>query len=381
MASTYPLTPDVFTTNVDGVDDVLAADMNLVQDAIAALQKVVAAGAAGFNLLADSLCHDNWLGGLTFNDFTDDTYLSSLWNGLHNGQPPDVAGTAGGSSDPFTRYLKCTFDSASSQFGIVQFLDAATTKALRGQTVSISADLWGTTVTGMRMAVIEWAGTADTLTSDVVGTWAAGNPTLATSWSYIGTPATITITGSRVRYSVENIAISSTVNNLAVFIWTPALQGSTDVINIARVKMEIGALASPFAPTDPALERLRINKYLWVIDQTSNATNNGFGVKIGTTQILTTHSLPVQMRAGGVIISNVTGYTASAPGTTTIGLIDYIRVAFFAITGALTITFFAVSPQSVTILYTAGTSWDGTIGNLATLRVGPSAILGVDARL
>lgn len=263
MASTYPTTPDTFTANVDGVDFVLAADMNLVQDAAAALQKVVMAGSAGYNLLADSLTHDMWLRGLTFSDFTDDTYLATCWNGLHNGQQPDVAGTAGGSSDPFTRYLKCTFDSAASQFGIVHFLDAQDSKALRGQTVSLSVDAWGTAVTNLRMAVIEWASTADTLTSDVVGTWGAGNPTLATNWSYIGTPASLVITSSRTRVKVENITISGTVNNLGVFIWTPDLQTSTDVLNIARVKMEVGALASPFAPRLFEDELSKLARYFW----------------------------------------------------------------------------------------------------------------------
>lgn len=307
MASTYPTTPDTFVANVDGVDYILAADMNLVQDAIAAVQKVVTAGAASHNLLNDSLTHDNWLGGVTFNDFTDDTYGPTLWNMLHNGQNPDVAGVAGGSTDPFTRYLQCTFDSASSQFGIVQFLDSEASIPLRGQTVSISADLWGTAVTNMRMAPVAWTGTADTLTSDIVGTWGAGSPTLATNWAYVGTPASIAITSTRTRYKVEGLAIGSGQKNLGLFIWTPDLEASTDVINIARVKMEIGELASPFAPTGPMTELARISKYYWKTFPITTAPAQAVGtggvmrcqaVTAGATAIRGAHmAFPTRMRA------------------------------------------------------------------------------------
>lgn len=198
------------------------------------------------NLLYHSLTHDIWPEGTTLNDIADDTYVAALWNVIHNGQAPDVSGQAGVSTDPFTRYFRCTFDSASSQAGIVQFLAAQDTVPLRGQTVSISADLWGTNVSNIRMAVIEWGGTLDTLTSDVVGTWATGNPTLATDWTYIGTPASIAITGTRTRYEVENITISIGTSNLAVFIWTPDNEASGDLFNVADVQLEVGTTATAF---------------------------------------------------------------------------------------------------------------------------------------
>jgi hypothetical protein len=47
MTTTYPGTLDSFTTNTDGVDDVTAADMNNVQDAITALETELGTDPAG----------------------------------------------------------------------------------------------------------------------------------------------------------------------------------------------------------------------------------------------------------------------------------------------------------------------------------------------
>lgn len=201
------------------------------------------------NWLYHSLTHSIWQEGSTFNDVTDDTYVADVWNFVHNGQAPDVTREAGGATDPNNYYLRITFDSASSQAGIVQFIEANDTKLLLGKSMSISLDLWGTNVSNVRVALLAWTGTADSLTSDVVGTWGTGNPTLATNWAYLNTPSSsIAIDGTQTRYSVENISVGTSATNLALFIWTPDEEGSTDIVNIADVQLEIGAIATAFVP-------------------------------------------------------------------------------------------------------------------------------------
>ena len=229
------------------------------------------------NLLYHSLTHDIWQAGTTFNDIADDTYVADLWNVLQNGQAPDVSGQAGGSTDPFTRYFRCTFDSAASQCGIVQFLTNEDTIPLRGQTVSLSFDAWSDgSVAELRAAVLSWGSTADTLTSDVVGTWSTNNPTLATNWSYANTPgADIVITSVRARYTVNNITIPTTANNIAVFIWTSAEEASTDLFNIARVQLERGPVATEFVARTYNEELASIYKKVPLTDWTPTITQSG----------------------------------------------------------------------------------------------------------
>lgn len=332
------------------------------------------------NKLYHSLSHDIWLEGTTFNDVADDTYVATLWNALHNGQAPDVTGEAGGSTDPFARCLRCTFDSASSQAGFVEFFKNKDTVELRGKAVSISADLWGTNVSNLRMAVAVWTGTGDGLTSDMVGTWGAGNPTLATDWAYIGTPASIAITSTRTRYKVENLTIPTNANNIGVFIWTPDSEASGDLFNIARVKLEEGQVATDFPARDYALELFLVEHFARILDASSNLAPTGLGTKVNTTAIRVVIQFAT-MRTTPALSHNVTAYTAGNPATTAVALVNMITNSFYAITGALTLSAFTANKNMVLLNFVAGTSWDGTVGDLSNARLGPDVVIMFSARL
>lgn len=279
------------------------------------------------NLLYSSMCHDLWQEGTTLNDLADDTYgPDTVWNVLNKSNAPDISGQAGGASDPFTRSFRCTFDAANEQAGIVQFLEAEDTYPLRGQTVSLSADLWGTNVGTLRMAVIEWTSTADALTSDVVGTWGTGNPTLATNWAYIGTPAAITISGTRTRYEVENLTVGASTNNLGVFIWTDANEGSGDLWNVARVQLEIGPVATAFQARPFGVEYELVSRF-WLksyalatapgtatnVNREAYQTRRALAGTTAGTPLIETVMFPYRMRVAPTVVlySTSTG-TANA---------------------------------------------------------------------
>jgi len=197
------------------------------------------------NFLADSLTYDIWPRGATFNDVADGFLVTGKWYALHNGQAPDITRQAAGVTDPLTHNLRCTFDSASSQVGIIEFISYADTVALRGQNITLAADFWGTNVGNLRMSVLEWSGTADAYTIDVVDTWGAGTPTLVADWDYTDVPADIAISGTRTRKTIAAaVPVSNTSNNLAVFIWSSDIEGSGDLFNVARVKLEQGSVAT-----------------------------------------------------------------------------------------------------------------------------------------
>lgn len=257
------------------------------------------------NLLGDTLSTINsWQTADTFNDIADDTYCGGLWNVVHNGQTPDITRQAGGSTDPFEYYFRCTFDSAASQAGIVQFLLARDTIPLRGQKVSLSFDAWGTAVVELRAAVISWGSTADTLTSDVVGTWATDNPTLATNWSYANTPAAdITISSTRRRVTINNITVPSDSNNIAVFIWTSAEEASTDLFNIARVQLERGPVATEYVALNYLEELRRINTLMYVLGKITGSRTLG-GRADGATVGFFGFQLPTEMRSVPTISLN-----------------------------------------------------------------------------
>lgn len=348
--SGFPQATDSFTTKADGpVNPVMADHVNYIQSAVVAIETYLRANRHEENLLADTLTYEaSWLAGTTFNDLADDTYGPTLWNILNDANAPDVAGVAGGSTDPFSRYLAITLD-ATTRVGAVQFVSSERTKAYRGQVVSLSADLWATGITAVRMGVIVWTSTADTLTSDVVSSWAA-NPTLATNWAFIGTPADITIsTTPGARKVVQNLTIPTNAVNLGVFIWTPSQEVSTDVLNIARVKLEPGAGATDFVGRDPGEEFRKISRFYQksFLQATAPAQSAG-----NTAAILHIAAIAgaVAARTGSVLFSGGRMHTTPAitlynPGAANAEARDLQAVADCSATAAVSIsdTGFAVN--------------------------------------
>lgn len=152
-----------------------------------------------------------------------------------------------------------------------------------------------------------------------------------------------------------------------------------DTVRFAEMNLTPGATFPPFARSDPVLELARCHRYAWV--PSNVVASQGQGAKVATTTIGIMLRLPVTMRSTPTLSHNITGYTAGTPGTTTVGLVDYARNAFYAITGALTVSLGNATREHATILFVAGTSWDGTAGNLTTLQIGPSVAMVISADL
>lgn len=185
---------------------------------------------------------------------TDDTFTLDRWNLLL--EAASAAAVAQETSDVpsngSNRALKLTVGSGEdNKFGIVTFLEFLDSADLRGKTVSLQAKLKATAaITDVRMAVLEWTSTADSLTSDVVGTWgsAGTNPTLAANWAYLGAPANLSATTSWATYKVEGLTVGASANNIAVFIWCEdeTTTITTDSLLITDVQLEEGAICTQF---------------------------------------------------------------------------------------------------------------------------------------
>lgn len=334
MTTAYPNNIDNFTTKLDDVSEVLAADINNVQDAIEAIERLLGEDGGEnlpqHNYLYHSLTHDIWSEGTTLNDIADDTYVADLWNVVHDGCTPDISGEAGGATDPMSRYFRCTFDS-NGQAGIVQFLDAEDTARLRGRTVTLEFDAWGTGVSNLRSALLSWTGTADSLTSDVVGTWGTGNPTLAANWAYVTTPSNSeSISGTRARQipdGSKDQIVPANCNNLAVFIWTPDTEGSGDLFNIANVSLCPGdseEMENRLFVARPYQQELAlVQRFYWNTTGTSGTRYaTGFGMNLASTSARMFVPTPVTMRTSPTVTGAENLYSnGSAIAITSVGSI------------------------------------------------------------
>lgn len=309
MASAFPGALDSFTLNVDNVDDVLAADMNLVQDAALAIETYLQSSHIGENLLYHSMTHNIWPEGIVLNDLADDTYVAAVWNIVSSANTPDISAIDGVSTEPMSKYFRCIMDAASQQVGLLQFLSYEDTAKLRGTTLSLGFDAWGTNITALRAAVLYSTAANDVFASDVVGTWATGNQTLVTNWFYANTPSVdITISSTRARKEVEGIVIPTTANNIAVFIWTPNPEASGDLFNITRVKLEIGDVCTPFSTPGFQAEQNRSQFFVErITSEDDNFTYFGSGMCYSTTHAL----IPVRYKTPKFKVPTITSSAAS----------------------------------------------------------------------
>lgn len=149
--------------------------------------------------------------------------------------------------------MRMTQANASAQrMGWLQWIESANCIDLRGKTVTLSARVRMSASTTLRYAIVEWTGTADTITKDIVndwtsGTFTAGNFFTSTSTAIAGT-GSIVLTANTLASISLTAAISGSANNLAVFFWTDSTQAQNVTLDLSRVQLEVGLFATAFAP-------------------------------------------------------------------------------------------------------------------------------------
>lgn len=197
-------------------------------------------------------------------------------------------------------------DATPRQFGVAQMLEANDVIGLRGKTVTFSfvAKTDSTEITALRCGVVEWTGTADSVTSDIVSSWAA-TPTLIANAAFINTPADLTVSSSFAQFSVT-VTLGTTFNNLLWFIWTPNTEAQNDDFYLKQVQLVNGSFAmdwNTIAQTYPAdlLQCQRFYEKSYNVDVNLNTVTNAgifesrwttssnpiFPVKFGVTKFRT----------------------------------------------------------------------------------------------
>ena len=182
----------------------------------------------------------------------DDYTIGDLFLCVHEGSGPTTSLQTSGGPQGDRNFIRLDHQ-ANNQSGLVYFMtnDAVQDYIANGKiSWSIKAKTTAATIGTIRMGIIKWNSTADSITSDVVGTWAQDgtDPTLATNWSYENTPADIDITTSWAEYKVENITVDSDTNNIGLFVWVDdgTITGN-DILDTTEWQVNPGATANSFS--------------------------------------------------------------------------------------------------------------------------------------
>ncbi|TMI98474.1 MAG: hypothetical protein E6G97_25970 [Alphaproteobacteria bacterium] len=228
----------------------------------------------------DAYCYDRWY-ALTQTASIGVTFQHTIQNG-------------------WARAIRLTQSQASAQrFGLAQIIETRDCWDLRGSPVTLSGMAQCSASTTLRYAILEWTGTNDTVTSDVVNSWTNGTFTAGNFFN--STSLTVTATGSIALTANTPTAITeltatlgSSLGNVIVMFWTDSVQAQNVTLDLGMIQLEKGTVATNFEFRPYALEERLCYRFFW---RMVAGGNNYVGIAqcYSTTQAVGFIGLPVTM--------------------------------------------------------------------------------------
>lgn len=205
--------------------------------------------------------------------------------------------------------------------GVAQIIEAANCKDLRGAATALLGKVRCSSSQPIRYAVLEWTGTADSVTSDVVNSWTNSTFTAGQFFSAsnlvvsaVGsiTPAANTITDFNLPAT-----LGSTGNNLIVLIWTEGTAAQNVTLDVAWqfAKGDLTGQVYPIEVRSVGVERSLCQRYYQ-----SYGGEGGFDVLMGgycesTTLLKGVFILAGDMRvAPSMTVSAAADFAVGSPG-------------------------------------------------------------------
>ena len=226
----------------------------------------------------------------------DDTYGHDRWYALTQSNPIAVS-TVTDAEDGTPYMMRLTQSNASAQrMGYAQIIESANCKHLRGQATTMSGRVRLSTSANLRYAILEWTGTADTVTSDVVNDWTSSTYTAGNFFA--GSNLTVTSVGSialtantLTDLTALTATLGSSFNNVIIFFWTEGTAAQNVTLD-AAIQFEAGSIANPRSMRSIADETALCLRYCFV---TGNEYA-GFGSWASTTAALMQVFFQTKMR-------------------------------------------------------------------------------------
>lgn len=199
----------------------------------------------------------------------DDTYCFDRWYVLT--QSGAVACSA--LTDPEAGRptgLRITQSQAGAQrIGVAQIVESANIRDLRSQAVAMAARIRCSSSQPIRMAILEWAGAADAVTSDVVNTWTsttytAGNFFIA-GVNVIAVGASTPAANTWADMTQITGQFGAALNNAIVFVWSEGALVQNATLDLDQAQLEAGAACGAFARRTRAEELANCMRYYEII--------------------------------------------------------------------------------------------------------------------
>jgi hypothetical protein len=195
----------------------------------------------------------------------DGSYGHDQWVALTQTSTIAVS-TVTDAEDGLPNMIRLTQNQASAQrMGYIQPLESSRVKRLRGKAVTLVMRLRNSTGAAIRYAILEWTGSADSITKDVVNDWTSstytgGNFFNSTSLT-VRAIGTITPSSNTLTDATLSAMLGSSLNNLLVFVWTEATAAQNSTLDMA-VNLRRGTSAAPVIMR-PYADELHLCRRYW----------------------------------------------------------------------------------------------------------------------
>lgn len=242
----------------------------------------------------DARRHENFLinGGMDFfqrqvpgtlTAFSDDTYGPDRWNVLTQTASIQVQRSAGNRA-PNDCLLKQN-QVAAQRMGIEQIIEGAQSIPLRSKTVQLSFAVKASVGLNLRYAILEWTGTKDTVTSDVVNDWTSAIYTAGNF--FLGANLTVTAVGMTAATTgwttmTLSATLGASVNNVIVLIWTEGTAAQNVTVELSELVLSEGT--AYWNPRNPAEELHLCQRYFeksYSLDVAPQTNGDSAGIILG----------------------------------------------------------------------------------------------------
>ncbi|WP_052600687.1 DUF2793 domain-containing protein [Microvirga lotononidis] len=151
-----------------------------------------------------------------------------------------------------------------------------------------------------------------------------------------------------------------------------------------RVKLEVGAYATPWAGVPLDIEELRCRRYYQrlAVSGGAPAIVGALGQRVASTNIDLPWTLPVPMRADPVVTTSAFTWANGFPAGNQVGFYNNSGSAWISLSGALTVTTLTgAGPSAFVLRLQAGVSFSGVAGAVGVLYMGNQAFIALQAEL
>lgn len=216
-------------------------------------------------------------------------------------------------------------DVTGKRIGIAQIIESSDCIDLRGQTVTFRMNrLRCSSSQAIRWAILEWTGTADTVTSDVVLSWT--NSTFTAGQFFLASNVVVAATGAMTPSAntlTTGTALTATIsgncNNLIVMVWTEAVLAQNGTLDLSKAQLEPSATPTSFEVRDDELRRCMKSweKTYDLSVAPGTATLSGSLIACSPSTVVTATNIPWVFKVVKRAPPTITIYNPSTGGTGT----------------------------------------------------------------